>query len=190
METVDVMTNPSQTNMLHRVAAHDTTAFGLAAKFVSHTTLGPLCSAEHMALRSSISSAAGVQPKHRSSLVTNSRSSHVSLFNLAASRSLMSPYTHQGPQQQQVHGYLHQLAAVKGDTEVPETIDPQMQQLPPATEAWVWEDSTDGAAAYAAFFLWLALGSWPALQSLNIAGRQASTSYMFTVFACNEWFPS
>lgn len=34
----------------------------------------------------------------------------------------------------------------------------------------MWEDSDDGAAAYAAFFLWLALGSWPALQSLHVAG--------------------
>lgn len=38
-------------------------------------------------------------------------------------------------------------------------------------QSWVWEESGDGAAAYAAFFLWLALGSWPALQSLNIAGQ-------------------
>jgi hypothetical protein len=41
-------------------------------------------------------------------------------------------------------------------------------------QSWVWEDSDDGAAAYAAFFLWLALGSWPALQSLNIAGQSVS----------------
>lgn len=180
MEIVDVMTNPSQTcGVLHRCIAlpHTIHVPQLCSHVSLQTTLAPLYSAEHMALKSSISSAAGVQPKQRSQLIISSRSSHALSLNSArpGSRSLASPRTHQGPQQQQERGHLHlQLAAVKGDAEVQtETVDIQTQQSAPATEAWVWEDSTDGAAAYAAFFLWLALGSWPALQSLNIAGRQA-----------------
>lgn len=141
-----------------------------------------------MALKSSISSAAGVHPKQRSQLIISSRSSHALSLNSVrpGSRSLTSPRAHQGPQQQQERGHLHlQLAAVKGDAEVQtETVDVQTQQSAPATEAWVWEDSTDGAAAYAAFFLWLALGSWPALQSFNIAGRQA-VQYIYDVAVGN-----
>jgi hypothetical protein len=36
----------------------------------------------------------------------------------------------------------------------------------------VWEESDDATAAYAAFFLWLTLGSWPALQGLGLAGAK------------------
>jgi nitrate reductase NapE component len=34
----------------------------------------------------------------------------------------------------------------------------------------VWEDSNDAVRAYAVFFLWLALGSWPALQEVGLVG--------------------
>ncbi|WIA37495.1 hypothetical protein OEZ86_014409 [Tetradesmus obliquus] len=35
-------------------------------------------------------------------------------------------------------------------------------------QPWVWEDSNDAVRAYAVFFLWLALGSWPALQEVGL----------------------
>lgn len=39
-------------------------------------------------------------------------------------------------------------------------------QQPSST--WVWEESEDGAAAYAVFFAWLALGALPAVQSIHV----------------------
>lgn len=48
----------------------------------------------------------------------------------------------------------------------------QFLQQPQGT--WVWDDSSDAAAAYVAFFLWLALGSWPTLQAFQLAGENGS----------------
>lgn len=59
---------------------------------------------------------------------------------------------------------------------------PTTQQQQQAS--WTWEESDDGAAAYAAFFLWLALGSWPALQSLSLAGESAPHSAHHTMRTC------
>jgi hypothetical protein len=46
-------------------------------------------------------------------------------------------------------------------------------------QAWVWEDSNDAVRAYAVFFLWLALGSWPALQEVGLIGACIASSAMF-----------
>lgn len=89
------------------------------------------------------------------------------------------------------HAAATAAAAVKQEQEEVATASaPQSGAVDPTTQqqqqqaSWTWEDSDDGTAAYAAFFLWLALGSWPALQSLSLAGVYSTPNSHHTVRTC------
>ncbi len=84
-------------------------------------------------------------------------------------------------EQQRPRGQLHRGASCAALPQEAAGAAPPVQPQPPPPpseqqqqQQWVWEESQDGARAYAALFAWLAAGALPGLQQMPGAGALVS----------------